>query len=197
MMLNTNAPESEALSLEEATAFENACQAAATLKRTLENWLVIGKSVMIARKIADRRPGRKTFMRVIEQQGLAKIVDKSTASRLERIMAAGESAQGDNVASDADGKATDRLGFADHDLQALPGVRQAKARQLRQAITLGSPQAGQRRSARGELSIATARGCDRFKVDDTADDIATVLVGMFTPHKAADIARRSSNSCAP
>jgi hypothetical protein len=31
---------------------------------------------------------------------------------------------------------------------------------------------------------------DRFKPTDTADDIATVLVGMFTASKASDIARR-------
>jgi hypothetical protein len=31
---------------------------------------------------------------------------------------------------------------------------------------------------------------DRFKPTDTADDIATVLVGMFTPSKAEDIFKR-------
>ena len=31
---------------------------------------------------------------------------------------------------------------------------------------------------------------DPFKPTDTAEDIATVLVGMFSPSKAADIAKR-------
>jgi hypothetical protein len=82
----SNAPESEALSSQEVTTFENARQAAITLKKTFETWLVIGRSVVEARKIAERRGGRKTFMRIIEQQELGRIVDKATASRLERIM---------------------------------------------------------------------------------------------------------------
>jgi hypothetical protein len=42
--------------------------------------------VVRARDIADRRGGGKTFMRLIQQQGLARVVNKATASRLLRIM---------------------------------------------------------------------------------------------------------------
>jgi hypothetical protein len=41
----------------------------------------------MARQIALRQSGRQTFMRIIEQERLAPLVDKSTASRLEKIMA--------------------------------------------------------------------------------------------------------------
>jgi hypothetical protein len=66
--------------------FEAAKEAAGLLKKTFEHWLVIGKAVTVAREIADREGGRQTFMRLIEQQGLGKVVDKATASRLLRIM---------------------------------------------------------------------------------------------------------------
>jgi hypothetical protein len=82
----TNAPESESLSLGDVTLFEAARNAMILLKKTFETWVVIGKAVVRAREISDRRGGGKTFMRIIEQQGLERIVSKSTASTLERIM---------------------------------------------------------------------------------------------------------------
>ena len=57
------------------------------MKKTFDMWLVIGRSVVMARQIAERQGGRQTFMRIIEQEGLAPLVDKATASRLERVMA--------------------------------------------------------------------------------------------------------------
>jgi hypothetical protein len=82
----TNAPESEAITLEDQTIFDNARSAIVSLKKTFESWMTIGKGVVRAREIADRRGGAKTFMRLIEQQGLASIVNKATASNLLRIM---------------------------------------------------------------------------------------------------------------
>jgi hypothetical protein len=83
----TNAPESEALSLDDAAVFEAARSAATLLKKTFETWVTIGRAVVRARQIADQRGGGKTFMRLIHQQGLGPVVPKATASRLERIMA--------------------------------------------------------------------------------------------------------------
>jgi hypothetical protein len=82
----SNAPESEAVSLDDATVFEAARSAVVVLKKTFETWVVIGKAVVRARDIADRRGGGKTFMRLIEQQGLGRVVNKATASTLLRIM---------------------------------------------------------------------------------------------------------------
>ena len=82
----SNAPESESMSLDDTTVFEAARNAVMLLKKTFETWVVIGKAVVRARDIADRRGGGKTFMRLIEQQGLDRIINKTTASTLLRIM---------------------------------------------------------------------------------------------------------------
>jgi hypothetical protein len=72
--------------MDDVTVFEAARSAIGLLKKTFETWVTIGRAVVRAREIADRRGGGKTFMRLIEQQSLAPLVDKATASRLERIM---------------------------------------------------------------------------------------------------------------
>lgn len=89
----SNAPETTNLTTEEDKVFEDARVAANTIKdcaiKTFEAWIeVIGPAVVLAREIANRQTGRSNiFMRVIEQQALGDILDKSTASRLEKIMA--------------------------------------------------------------------------------------------------------------
>ena len=81
----SNAPESEALTLQDTIIFENARGAANLLKKTFETWTVIGKAVVRARHIANERGGGKTFMRLLDQQGLG-WMKKATASSLLRIM---------------------------------------------------------------------------------------------------------------
>jgi hypothetical protein len=66
----SNAPESEALTLEANEVFESARQAVAHFRKSFDEWVSIGKAVVIAREMADRHGGTKTFMRIIEQQGL-------------------------------------------------------------------------------------------------------------------------------
>ena len=61
--------------------------AVSSLKKTYELWIVIGAAVVRARKIADERGGRKTFERLLDQQGLSKVLgDKATWTRLLAIM---------------------------------------------------------------------------------------------------------------
>jgi hypothetical protein len=84
--LRSNAPDSEGLTLDDVTVFENARGAVVILKKTFETWVMIGKAVVRARDIADTRGGGKTFMRIIEQQGLGHVINKTTASTLLRIM---------------------------------------------------------------------------------------------------------------
>jgi hypothetical protein len=81
-----NDPESRDLTTEEATLFEAARQAIGLLKKTFETWMVIGKAIQAARARADRIGGGKTFRRILEQQGLAKVVPAATATRLLQIM---------------------------------------------------------------------------------------------------------------
>jgi hypothetical protein len=82
----SNAPESEALTLEAVQVFEDARQAVTRLRKTFDEWVKIGKAVVLAREIADRRGGGRTFMRIIEQQGLGSVVPKQTATHLLRVM---------------------------------------------------------------------------------------------------------------
>jgi hypothetical protein len=81
-----NDPESRNLTPEEVTLFEAARQAIGLLKKTFETWTIIGKAVRAARARADRIGGGKTFRRILEQQGLAKVVPPATATRLLQIM---------------------------------------------------------------------------------------------------------------
>jgi hypothetical protein len=85
-LVESNAPESEAITLDDNEVFEAARQAVTLLKKTFGTWVTIGQAVVRARDIADRRGGGKTFKRLIEQQGLGAIVNKTTASNLLRIM---------------------------------------------------------------------------------------------------------------
>src|SRR4051794_10891301 len=67
--------------------FEAARTGVMELKRTFEHWVAIGKAVVRAREIADRRGGAQTFMNLIKQQGLDSVVrTKGTASKIERVM---------------------------------------------------------------------------------------------------------------
>jgi hypothetical protein len=84
-MTISNAPESEAITSDDYAVFEAARENVLILKKTFAMWLTIGKAVVRARDIADRRGGGKTFMRLLEQQGLGEVIDKSTASNLLRV----------------------------------------------------------------------------------------------------------------
>src|SRR5215831_7525084 len=88
-MALTNAPESEALTLDDITLFENGRQQVNVLRRTFDSWAIIGRCVVRAREIADRRRGGKTFMRLLDQQGITPALGRSPktmASKLEKIM---------------------------------------------------------------------------------------------------------------
>jgi len=87
LMTRSNAPESEAMTLEETEVFEAARQAAAHLRRSHEKWVDIGRAVILARDMANRRGGStRMIRRIIEQQGLGTVVTGPDVSRLLRIM---------------------------------------------------------------------------------------------------------------
>jgi hypothetical protein len=184
-----NNAESQATTLDDITVFENARNAVALLKKTFETWVVIGKAVVRARDIATERGGGKTFMRLIEQEGLASIVNKTTASNLLRIM------------------------------EQLPEVTKwHETLQPREQIDWAAPTTILKRCpvfnkpdpdkeneekppTKGEqdrMALAEAleeieqlkqrEDGDRFKPTDTPKDIATVLVSMFSARKAKQIA---------
>jgi len=62
-------------------------------KRTFEGWIAIGKGIRILRRRADQLGGRKTFQRLMAEQGFRidgpqaeRQFDKTTATRLLQVM---------------------------------------------------------------------------------------------------------------
>jgi hypothetical protein len=197
MTTRANAPESQGLTLADAEIFENARQAIMTLKKTFEMWMVIGKAVQRARKIADDRGGRQTFQRLLEQQGLAKIVSqKSTWTRLLQIM--------DNLAEVVAWHETltdkqkiewaapttvfkhcpvfNKPAKTDEERAANPSPM-AKVKEANVALN--------EENAKLKRDLARRQDGDRFKASDTARNIAVVLMDMFSfsPRKAEEIIR--------
>jgi hypothetical protein len=188
-----NAPESGALTLEEVTIFENARQAVVTLKKTFETWTVIGMAVDAARKRADRVGGRQTFMRLIEQQGLRPIVDKSTASRLLRIM----DALPEVMAWRQTLTARQQVDWAaptavmKHCPLFRPVIDNGKEkRPSAQAQMKENIAALEDKNFRLERELKQRGDGDRWKPTDTAKDIARVMVETLKPSKATEVARQ-------
>jgi hypothetical protein len=184
----TNAPESEALTMQDNEIFENARQAVMTLKKTFETWMVIAKAVAWARNMADRRGGRQTFKRIIEQQGLGRVVDKTTASRLLRIM--------DNYPAVVAWRETltekQQLDWAAPTsvVQRCPIFRPPKApgepKPPKTMVETAVLIALQEENAQ----LKRREDGDRFRPEDSAHDIAVTMVGMFSPRKAKEIAKQ-------
>jgi hypothetical protein len=185
----TNA-DSQATTLDDITVFENARSAVALLKKTFETWVVIGKAVVRARDIATERGGGKTFMKLIEQEGLASIVNKTTASNLLRIMEQlGEVTkwhetlqprqQVDWAAPTTILKRCPVFNKPDPEAEKEKPLSMAKQTEMALANALERV-----------AELESREEGDRFKPTDTAQDIAVVLVGMFSQRKAKDIAER-------
>ncbi len=67
---------------------EGARQALLALRKTFQHWVMIGDAIVALRARAEELGGRKTFHRLLEQQGLGTFVQsKAVTSRLEKIMA--------------------------------------------------------------------------------------------------------------
>lgn len=67
---------------------EGARQALLALRKTFQHWVMIGDAIGALRARAEELGGRKTFHRLLEQQGLGTLVKaKAITSRLEKIMA--------------------------------------------------------------------------------------------------------------
>jgi hypothetical protein len=184
-----NAPESEALTLDDTTIFGNAREAVGLLKKTFETWVVIGKAVVRARDIADRRGGGKTFRRLIEQQGLASVINKANASHLERIMAKLPEvvkwhetlAENEQIAWAAPSTVIKRCPiFNKPDPKKEDEEKpMSKAEQTNQELA----------KALDKIADLESRGDgDRFKPTDKPEDVARLLVDIFSPRKAKQIA---------
>jgi hypothetical protein len=89
----TEANQSVRFSSSEDADLEAAREACFTLKRSFSAWLTVGKGIGILRQRADRLGGRKTFARLMAEQGFRmdgpkaeRQFTKSTATRLLQVM---------------------------------------------------------------------------------------------------------------
>jgi hypothetical protein len=183
-----NAPESEAMSLDDTAVFEAARQAVTLLKKTFETWVVIGKAVVRARDIADRRGGGKTFMRLIEQQGLGRIVNKTTASNLLRIM----ERLPEVVAWHAVLTERQQIDWAAPTtvIKHCPAFAQPRLQGPRPPTRAEQDRVALAAAIEENERLKRSRDDERFTPTDTADNVAEAIVGMFTAGKASAIAKR-------
>src|SRR4051794_39776770 len=87
MSRNHNAPESANLTAEERAEVEVGRTAMATLAKTFDVWVSVGRAIKTLRERARLLGGRKAFQRLLDQQGFgADQLDKATVSRLLKIM---------------------------------------------------------------------------------------------------------------
>lgn len=80
-----NAPESGSLSQDELASVEAGRTAMQSLRKTFDLWVTVGRAIQTLRARADRAGGRKTFQRLLDQQGFHDL-DKATVTRLLHIM---------------------------------------------------------------------------------------------------------------
>lgn len=183
-----------ATTLSQIAIVEAAQQAVITLVNVMEgafeNWITIGRAVVLAREIADREGGGKTFMKLLEGWELTHVVNKSTASTLERIMRQLPEVtawrQTLTVRQRIDWAAPTTIlkhcpVFNKPDPEAEKEKPLSMAKQTEVALANALERVAE---------LENREEGDRFKPTDTAQDIAVVLVGMFTPRKAKDIADR-------
>ena len=183
-----------ATTLAEQTIIDNAQQATKMLvgfmDGAFDNWILIGRAVVLAREIADREGGGKTFMRLLENWQLAPVVNKSTASTLERIM----KCLPEVLAWRETLTTRQRIDWAAPTtiLKHCPTFKKPPpAEGEEKPLTKGEQTSQALAVALEEIEELKQReDGDRFKATDTAQDIAIALVGMFSPRKAKDIFER-------
>jgi hypothetical protein len=88
-----NAPGLGNLSQETQVSCEAGRAAVATLKKTIEQWITIGRAVVRLREHADHLGGRQTFQRLLDREGFGRddrgnwiLGGAAVISRLERVM---------------------------------------------------------------------------------------------------------------
>lgn len=204
--MNKPTPENEALTVADVAIFEHARQAVESLRRTFDTWITIGHAVILARQIADRRGGSKTFMRILEREGIRPALGKSAkamASNLQRIIerlpevVAWRKTLTPNKQIEWAAPST----VITHcPIFAKEKANNGKPKRVRlipvddcveslRTHLANTHDADHRRSIIERIVGKQREDGDLFKPNDTANDIATVIVGMFTKTKAENIAR--------
>jgi hypothetical protein len=74
------------LSPEEREKFDAALAAVTRIKATFDDWVIIGRAIVAARKHADHFGGRKAFQNILAEQRIMPPLDQASVSRVEKIM---------------------------------------------------------------------------------------------------------------
>jgi hypothetical protein len=148
------------LSPEENTQVEAARAALGRLKQTFEHWIAVARALAVLETKAQRMGGR-TFARLCEREGLGgDVLNRGRVWRLHQI------------------------------LERLPAVEGWRAQLTdRQRFMWASPESVLRYCPLFMKPKLAQAAKPRIEPTDSADTIATVLVGMFLPRKAESIAR--------
>jgi hypothetical protein len=165
------------------------------MKRTFEFWMLIARGLQALKDKADRLGGRFTFDRLREREGLGgkrkdgtDILNKTRVSRLLAILDHAseveawrkdladkqrfEWASPEAVWRHCPVFANPKPADEDQPLSAMAQLKQANIVLQEENHNLKQQEDG-----------------DRWKPTDTAADIATVIVGMFSTNKATQIAK--------
>lgn len=189
-----NQPESGALSLSEHESVEAGRVALSALHKTFDLWVVIARAIKTLRDKADRLGGRWDFQRLMKQNGFAmdgtpheKMFDKAIVSKLLNIL--------------------DRLPEVTAWYEKLtpkqkrdwsaPTTIYKHCPVFAKPKPEGEPKLSKAEQTKQELAKALNKiheleqpDDNRFNPNDTADNVADVIVGMYSPTKAQDIFRR-------
>jgi len=189
-----NQPETGSLSLAEQETIEAGRVALSALVKSFDLWVAIARAIKTLRDKADRIGGRQTFKRLMYQNGFPleghnRVFEKATATRLLRILDnLPEVTKWHEGLTDKQKRewASPTTVFKHCPVFAKPKPAEEERRpspmeQLKQANVALQEE---------NHKLKQREDGDRFKPTDTAEDIATVLIGMFSPTKAADIAQR-------
>jgi hypothetical protein len=190
-----NTPDLPSLSHEEHTYVDAAREALATMKRTFEFWMLVARGLQALKDKADRIGGRFTFDRLREREGLGgkrkdgtDILNKTRVSRLLAIL---------DHASEVEGWRKDLADKQRFEWASPEAV-------WRHCPVFANPKPADENkplSAMAQLKqvnivlqeenhkLKQREDGDRWKPSDTAADIATVIVGMFSTSKAEQIAK--------
>jgi hypothetical protein len=200
-----NARELEWMTPEDRAQGELALGALHALRKTFEHWMIIAKFVYRMRQLADEKGGRKTFVRLLEQNGfgsreIEEIGGKATLTRLVQIAEHEMEVREWHYALRRD----EQLKWA----APTTIFKHSSVFHKGEDGVTGMPSAGRRQrletvqTLKGALEAATERikeleqekqQSDGSLFDlrrDSVDEIATTIVGSVSAHKAETLARR-------
>ena len=190
-----NIPGLPSLSHEEITYVEAAREALVTIKRTFEYWIVIARGLQTLKDKAERIGGRFTFDRLREREGLGgrdkhgkAVLNKTRVSRLLAIIynlpdverwraGLNEKQRFDWASPEAVFRHCSVFTKPKHD----EGKRPSPYAQMKQANVALQEE---------NTKLKKIKDDERWTPTEKAEDVATAIIGMFSPSKAKDIAER-------